>query len=783
MKTKHLFLSCLSLLLTAGLLAGCQSRKGDSFEEGDVRHGSAAPADWSVGFRTGPQQEGDRLYVAGFLELKHRESKEPDGFFISCLRSEGDELYALYRCDMQQDQKVFLEKHSLDKSEPEQIMELDPADWSLPHTSIEGYDLTEDGYVFLVRKPSVREEDGQMAPGALYTVFTDSQGMLISQRELTDILADQGVTERTDADGAALYRDGEGYLYLIMDQGSLLLVMDGEGKPVARYDCGIDRRGKIDGPVRDNSGRLIFPVSRSDDRTTRFFGRAEQGMKELAIYEELIRGYWLGMYGSCMYYEDIASSALIRWDVGTGIREKVMDMEALGMPESSQLCLVLKEGNDVRLRSVYGGKLSAPEDFLVTLSEQPPEQGNPVRVAILMDPKYYDGKFLQGAIARFNRSHPQYAVTMETGGEDIETYRTRVMADIMSGKGPDILCVSVEDMESLAKSEALMPVDGLVSEETLKILLPGVLQFCTYNGETVGVMPMMSLRIMTTSKSIWSGDGWTLEDFLALAEEKEGLEGLVTSDTVTLSDAYGSLYQLVGLSIKQSRFLDMEAKESRFEKENFMRVLEVVKRYAHERDSSHQGWNTSVGIYDLEGYRSIREETYLALTYGISDPLTFAMQRNGMGYEVNMAGYPSESGGTNYIVPHNGFLVVNVGAGNQEAVSDFLEYILSFDNQSRLNGEGLSVRSDMADRLIEFDEENGYKWVARPNTAIRLNTWEDPTEEYNALLQSCEPYDYDNKIFDIIWEEAQAYFSGDKDALAVTQAIDNRVQLYLDERN
>ena len=779
---KRLVCLCLSLLLIANLLAGCQGSTNNSLSEENTEISKSSPADWTVGFRTGPQQEGDKLYLTEFLELKHSETENLSGRYITDLRAEGDKFYALHRYGTQQEQRVFLESHSLNKSEPEQSIELNPTDWSLPGAFIEGFDLTEEGFVFLVREAVSGEGKDRTDPGTLWIISTDSQGALISRKDLTDMLEGQGLSRRAGWDGVALYRDGEGYLYLLLDQSSLLLVLDGEGKPVTRYDCGTDQRSQIDGMVRDNSGRLIFPVFRRDDRTTRFLGRTEQGMKELAVFEEQVNGSWLGMYDSCMYYEDAADSALIRWDVGTGVREKVMDMEALGLSGNSQFSMLLEGERDVRLRSVYGGKSTEIEDFLVTLSEQPPEQDDPVHLSILLDETYYDTKFLQGAIARFNRSHPQYAVSLETGGEENEAYRTRVMADIMSGGGPDILCVSLEDMESLADSGALMPVDELVSGETLEILLPGVLQFCSYDGELVGMMQMMSLSVLTTSKSIWPGESWTLEDVLKLAEEKEGLEGLVTADTVTLPDAYASLYQLVGLGIKKSRFLDMEMKESRFEQENFMRVLEVVKRYAHERDSSYQGWNTSIDIYDLEGYRSIREETYLALTYGISDPELFAMQRSGMGYEANMVGYPSESGGTNYIMPHDGFLVVNVGTRNREAVSAFLEYLLSFDNQARLAREGLSVRSDMADRLIEFDEEKGYMWVARPNTHIRLDTWEDPTEEYNALLQSCEPYDYNNKIFDIIWEESQAYFFGDKDALTVTRAIDNRVQLYLDEQ-
>lgn len=127
--------------------------------------------------------------------------------------------------------------------------------------------------------------------------------------------------------------------------------------------------------------------------------------------------------------------------------------------------------------------------------------------------------------------------------------------------------------------------------------------------------------------------------------------------------------------------------------------------------------------------------------------------------------------------------MVNARSENLEAVSAFLEYLLSFEMQSRLGMDGISVRTNMADRMIEFDEENGYVWIVPSFGMLVLQTFEDPTEEYNAFLQRCEPYHYNHEIFDIVWEESQAYFFGDKDALTVTRTIDNRVQLYLDERN
>lgn len=766
---KKKFLSCLTLLLTASLLAGCQSNVSNSLAEQDTESGDAIPADWNEGFLVGPQQEGDSLYVAEFLSLEHREPEEMTRHYPPVCRVSGECFYALQKYDTRQGQKVFLEIHSLGKSAPDQTLELDMSGWQLPDASIQSFDLAEDGYVFLVKTESVSDTDGVELPGVCQIVHTDLQGVLVSQTDLTDMLKDQELFRTAWANQADLYRDREGFLYLVMDQYSVLLVLDQDGNIVTQYNGGTSGYGKVEEPVRDNSGRLIFPMYLGEERITRFLGRVGKDLKELAVFQEPINGEWLGMYDSCMYYVEKkgVSSTLIRWNVGSGLRESVLDMALLGITDGHNLCMVLKGERDIYLRA-YSRNAADSEDFLVTLSEQEPERANPVSLVMLAQEN--DGKFLGSTLARFSRNYPQYDIFMDPEGDDRETYRTRIMADIMSGGGPDILCVSLEDMEILADAGALIPIDELVSEETLENLLPNVLQFCTYEGKLTGIIPFIKVQTLNTSISIWADDSWSLDDVLKLAEEKEGLEGILTYGLIDASE-YNVLHSLVGINIEETRFIDMQNRKSCFEQENFMRVLEVVKRYAPKGNSS-----------GINGHRRIADETHLAIIEYIDSPFVLFSIIYGAGFEGNIVGYPTESGGGNYMTP-GGFLVVNARTENLEAVSAFLEYLLSFESQSRLGEDGISVRSNMADRLIEFDEEYGYVWTAPSYGTMILKTFENPTEEYDAFLKRCEPYRYNHEIFDIVWEESQAYFSGDKDALTVTRAIDNRVQVYLDERN
>ena len=106
---------------------------------------------------------------------------------------------------------------------------------------------------------------------------------------------------------------------------------------------------------------------------------------------------------------------------------------------------------------------AAVVDWSNSLSGQMPEQDDPARLVIVADAN--DGVFLNSTLVDFNRENPQYSVTLEMAEENSEMFRTRIMADIMAGGGPDILCVSPEDMEILAEQKE--GLEGLLTYGSL----------------------------------------------------------------------------------------------------------------------------------------------------------------------------------------------------------------------------------------------------------------------------------------------------------------------------
>ena len=775
-RVKVVLLALSMLICMASLLAGCQGAGDEDVTENNLQAGSSAPADWNEGFVMGPQQDGESLYVTEYVNLNHGAPEDMTNRSWPVSRVNGEAFYALWECYEEQDIRQFLEVHTPGVAEPVQTIELDTTAWEFPDASIVSFDVAEDGYVFLLTADYIEDEEGIKYSGSFKIVYTDSQGAMTSLVDLSSIvqkLQEKGLLQLAGISINQLYRDQEGYLYFLTVQRTVLFVLDAEGTLVTEYSCpgsGSSRTSDmIVDPIRDDSGRLIFPVQLGDDTPMLFYGKTENSLKELAALDEYLFVTWCGMYGSSVYYVDDHRASLIRWDVDTGLREKVLDMAEAGYSGTQNVCMLIEGEHQVWLR-ITSRVSSDTEDYVVALSNQEPEYSDPVSLVILA--RNQEGKFLSSTVADFNRKNPLYTATMEMDQENLEVLRTRTMADIMAGGGPDILCVSSEDMEVLAEMGALIPIDQLISDETLEALLPGIIQGGTLNGKLMGIAPEATVGTLVTSKSIWAESSWTLNDVLTLAEQKEGLEGIFTYGSAVMGE-YNVLHDLIGRDLENTRFVDMETRESRFEQENFMQVLEVVKRFS------------GAGGSYMDGRERISKGAYLAEDLTVWNPMDFFGVLAEIDGEGSVVGFPTESGTCNFIYD-KGLLVINAKSENIEAVTAFLEYLLSFENQATLSLDSLSVRSDMADRLITYNEYlESYVWNI-PGGKMVLKEHAGGTnfaEEYNAFLQSCVPGKNSSYIFDIVWEEAQSYFSGGKDALTVTRTIDNRVQVYLDEGN
>ena len=379
----------------------------------------------------------------------------------------------------------------------------------------------------------------------------------------------------------------------------------------------------------------------------------------------------------------------------------------------------------------------------------------------------------------FNLTHQDIAVKQITATAD--EVRTRTMADVLSGKGPDLLLVSRDDMERLYAYGAILPAEELISKETAGILLKGVLDYGSVEGKLVGVPPyIQGMQSFVARRDVISKDNFTLERLMELKKTRKDVRRILTYPREEM-DIYYEFYALVGADLQHSKFLDWGNGISAFEKNGFTEVLELLK----EESEAHVG-----------GEALVTSGEVLAEFSGANEPWQIFRAYSMYGNNGWLVGFPTEKGGKNYFQT-DGLMVVNQNSPHKKEISEFFEFILSLDNQ-RSSTDFLSVRPDVAEHSLVFTEERdregnvkGETWAwaiesDRGHETMFLSVTgskEELVAVYESVMQSLIADDRSEvEAVNIIWDEIEPYLEGKKNAQATVESIDRRIQLYFDER-
>lgn len=627
-------------------------------------------------------------------------------------------------------------------------------------------------YAFQVRD-YIQNEEGAMQLASDRLHYLNPEGT-IESAELLPVYTEKGIldagyggimlTEASclcDADGNSYVRD--------IDMRTLC-ILDREGKLLLDWKCPDGEN--IFAPMKTAEGELIYPVWSNRDQATRLIWFDLAAGQERILAE--LQGEWVkqlyGMQGNNLYYEN--RKGIVRWNVASGTRQLVFRLEENGVSNLFNTMLVMRDGELPVLRT-YGTISDEEEDWLVVLSEDPVERPDAVRIVSLTE----TSSRVKTCAAVASRRNPNFAYTYEdNGSKDLDDYRTRIIAELVSGKGPDILYVSQEDMEILQKRGLLADIRPLLSEETISKVIPGVVVLGTVDGTLVGMAPGIHAESLVVGKSVWAGDSWTLDDMLELMESGK-LENKVMTYSAGPSDGNGVYYASLAVDmmftkicLETSFLIDWENRESHFDDERFIRFLKCVGKYD---PGPFEGWDGKEG-----GGASLMAEVIL------SHPISVAKIEGTHGAAGgHYVGLPTDGGNGNYLFS-GGMLVVNKNASDLAAVSAYLESLWGKEIQDMedTNQYSLAVTYPSTDDIRRYDNEEAYY------KGYRLTVFEDGTtavDEAIAFLKKCVP---GPKMYAdleaILYEELNAYWKDEsRTAEDTARQIDRRVQVYLDEGN
>ena len=407
---------------------------------------------------------------------------------------------------------------------------------------------------------------------------------------------------------------------------------------------------------------------------------------------------------------------------------------------------------------------------------------------------------LDSASAKFNRISERYHVTtmypydvysstvVENRSAKIEEFKDQLQMEISAGRGPDLYfnfgdggTINSVDM---AGGGYLQSLEGVLEDG--EAYLPAALEDGRIDGVLYGIPYLCRLYLTAYSKD-FAGErtSWTLPELME-AVRKSDAEALQWGFDGTAIVLYYGLYDN-----DNKIFIDWEAGESHLDEEPFKEFLEFAREYADEKNDRPDRDEMAVDVkagrvlaVNPNAYGGIMN--WGVLWGGGSDGLSLEGIFQG---KPACIGYPRSEGNGIYI--QTAMFYMNANSDKREGVEEFLRYLLSDEVQERINfsyivgNTGalpfLPVRLSALEKSIEMARAR--KESGETGSQMRPALTEEQAEAAHFLIENARPGSWKvTEVENIIREELEPYFQDRRSLEETVKILDNRVQLYLDER-
>ena len=368
----------------------------------------------------------------------------------------------------------------------------------------------------------------------------------------------------------------------------------------------------------------------------------------------------------------------------------------------------------------------------------------------------------------FNKKYPTLHVELKDDYDE-----TRLLAELGSGKGPVLVDTLLTGFESQKK--LWEPLDGMLRATGLEDeLFEKAMDLGRIDGMAYGIVLDFTLSTVIV-KDRALAEEWEFECFLSAAED-EGLKAIFPA-------TYGNdsrnvlVFSYLMHGTKDNYLLDVSYPEKYFDGERLTRVLNLVDKMGP--GGTDQAWKEDF----LKGDILCNSITLWSVTQ-------LADLRSSLGMDMYFAGFPTNTGGKNYLtgaIP----LAVRVTATDEEKkiAHTFLLEALSHDSQATIDKRNsnffISVRKDVFEEQVQRDIEN-YLERAKKQGITDANSIRETLEKdaitFRKMIEEAEASEgYPEGLEDLLYDEFSNYFKGNFTKEALLDHLQNRVKLYYSE--
>lgn len=453
------------------------------------------------------------------------------------------------------------------------------------------------------------------------------------------------------------------------------------------------------------------------------------------------------------------------------------------------------DGTVYALEGIYDGDSDKAAYSLIVL-KQVDASTLPQRQELTLACLYLDWD-LRTEIINFNKSQDQVRIVVKDYSqyateEDYNAGLQKLNTEILSGMVPDLFAVdsnlplaSYGSKGILADLWTLIDADPELSRDDLMTHLFDVMSL---DGKLYQIVDTFSINtVVGRTDRIGTADSWTVAELMdvwdSLPEDATVCGGMDTKNDMMYTCVYRNI----------DSFVDWANLQCRFDSQEFIDLLTFVNSFPQEFDYENFDWDAYGSDYDrLASGKQMLLYTYLS---SFNDVQRMDAITDG---KPNYIGYPTTEGSGSSFQVYGG-LAISASCKNMDAAWSFVRRFLTEDYQTKeymwefpTNRHAFEnyAKQRMTPQYTE-DPETGeqvkqpqdWYWV---NDDLTIEIYEMTQEEYDRFLAVYEKTDrmnsYNQAISDIIGQECEAFFAGQKTAEETAKLIQNRVNLYIYEQ-
>ncbi len=582
------------------------------------------------------------------------------------------------------------------------------------------------------------------------------------------------------------------------DKGQMIIVYDTEIKVLDVNKKEIssvkaDEGGYFDASSVDKDGNIvvcssIYDEEKEEDRT--IVRKFDSGKGEFTEEYDLNVSYLSG--DECLFagsgdYDFFyrTKSSLFGYKYKDKSSTKLVEFAASDINADEVTGIILLNENEFICFS-YGYSGDEETAFVEKYKKVDPSEVANQKIVTLAS--VYGNHQLNQMVSEYNKSHEDVKIRLIDYSEESNP-EEKFSADIAAGDIPDIFDtsygvgnMSTDQCIAMGLFEDLAPYVEKDPDISKEDFFPTAYDALLRDGKQYFVASSFEVHTLLAKASEVGEDmGWTFQEMRDYIETKP--EDVKIFYSTNKKDMLDDFMYSCGME-----FIDWDKGECYFDSQEFKDILEICNRGTNEEMDYEEETETT--------YDEIKNGNLLFVN-GYITPASIQVHKKLFDNDLSVKGYPDkDTKGTYFSFTDS--LAMSSTCEDKDAAWDFIRQLMTEEYCGKHYQEnyGVPLRQDVFEAYIESiscteASKDKYGNDIMPQDAsmgydgleVKIEPVSDAdVNEFKTYIDNASGvWEYDAKITEIVEEEAQAYFSGDKSLDDTCAIIQNRVTTYINE--